>query len=119
MKSIDDMIKNYSRSYRVHGGFEDSVFAKIEKRKRLIRAKVSGAVGLVLVVAIFSVILFPPGSDTRQGERNYLANRLDKKSDQIKVKEEIPVLEDVFFRLTDGEKNYAIEQVSILEEEGI
>jgi hypothetical protein len=39
--------------------------------------------------------------------------------ERVQVKEEVPVLEDVFFTLTDGEKNYAIEQVSVSEEEGI
>lgn len=119
MNSVDELMKQYSGTYEVNPGFEDGVYSKIEKRKRLKKIGFSGAVGFILAVVVISVFLFFPGAASRDSQGERFANQINTKSDQVVEKQEVPVLEDVFFTLTDGEKNYAIEQVSISEEEGI
>jgi hypothetical protein len=118
MKSFNELIKNYSQPCRVTADFEDGVFSRIEKIKKMKKIGISGGAAFI-VALVFSVFLFFPGSARRDARENRFATRTDKNMERVKVKEEVPVLEDVFFTLTDGEKNYAIEQVSVSEEEGI
>lgn len=119
MRSVDDLIKNFSSPYQVNTDFEAGVYSKIEQRRKMTRIRVSGAIGFVLVLVLFSVFVFIPGNGSDESPGNRVAARTGMESTRVLAKEEIPVLEDVFFTLTDGEKNYAIEQVSISEEEGI
>ena len=116
MKSIDDLLKNYSRNTEVRSDFEESVFSKIKRKKAVRRTTFSAFAGLVILAGLLSLLVVVPGSepDSRQAGFQY------ETPERMAVKEEVPVIEDVFFASYDTDTRYAIEQVSLSDDdEGI
>jgi hypothetical protein len=116
MKSIDDLLESYSRKTEVRPDFEDNVFSKIKKGKIVRKTTYSAFFVLAFLTVLASLLLFIPDSnqDSRQAKGFY------ESPGSMLVKEEVPVIEDIFFASYDTDTSYAIEQVSNSEDdEGI
>jgi len=116
MRSIDDLLKNYSRETEVHMDFEDTVFSKIKRKKVIRRTTYSAVFAVIFLTVVLSVLVFVPDSaqDSRQ------ANGVLDPPGRFMAKEEVPVIEDIFFASYDSDTSYIIEQVSSSEDdEGI
>ena len=116
MKSIDDLLKNYSRETEVCLDFEDNVFSKIKRKKAVRKTTYSAFFAVLFLTILLSVLVIVPDSaqDSRQ------ANGLSDPAGRFTAKEEVPVIEDVFFASYDADTSYVIEQVSNSEDdEGI
>jgi hypothetical protein len=55
MKSFNELIKNYSQPCRVTADFEDGVFSRIEKIKKMKKIGISGGAAFI-VALVFSVL---------------------------------------------------------------
>ncbi len=120
MKSIDDILKNYSKSTEVPEGFENRVFSKIRRKKTVRKASYFAFFMIVFLTTLLSIFVFFPDSNPDNRLEPRLASGFSEQPGQVSVKEEIPVIEDVFFASYDADTRYAIEQVSYSEEdEGI
>ena len=116
MKSFDDLLKNYTGKTEVHMDFEDTVFSKIKRKKVVRRTTYSAFFAVVFLTVLLSVLVFIPDSD--QNSRQ--ANTLTDPPGRFMAKEEVPVIEDIFFASYDTDTSYVIEQVSYTEDdEGI
>ena len=109
MKNIDELLKNISRESNLKEDFEVKVYSKI-KIKKSHRKITYIASFMFLCIAIFMGYFF-----FIQGKGNSVI--LNTKSDRLVEKEEIPIIEDVYFASYDDRTNYAIEQIAIDEEE--
>lgn len=120
MKSIDDILKNYSKSTEVPEDFENRVFSKIRRKKTIRKTSFFAFFVFVFLTTLLSVLVFFPDSNPDNRLEPRLASGFSEQPGQVSIKEEIPVIEDVFFASYDADTRYAIEQVSNSEEdEGI
>lgn len=109
MKNIDELLKNISRESNLREDFEVKVYSKI-KIKKSHRKITYIASFMFLCIAIFMGYFFFI-QDKEEPEV------LNAKSDRLVEKEEIPIIEDVYFASYDDRTNYAIEQIAIDEQE--
>jgi len=109
MKNIDELLKNVSIESGLRKDFETNVCSKIKKIK-LHRKITHIASFMFLCIAIFMGYFF---FIQDKGEPDIL----NAKSDKVIEKEEIPIIEDVYFASYDDRTNYAIEQIAIDEQE--
>ncbi len=109
MKNIDELLKNVSIENGLGEDFETKVYSKI-KIKKLHRKITYIASFMFLCIAIFMGYFF---FIQDKGDPEVL----NAKSDKLIEKEEIPIIEDVYFASYDDRVNYAIEQISIDEKE--
>lgn len=116
MKSVDELLKNYSKKTEVHADFEDNVFSKIKRKKVVRKATYSAFFAVIFLTILLSVLVIIP--DSAQNSRQ--ANGLSEPPGRLMAKEEVPVIEDFFFASYDTDASYIIEQVSYSEDdEGI
>jgi hypothetical protein len=109
MKNIDELLKNISTENSLIEDFETKVYSKIKIKK--LQRKITHTVSFIfLCIAIFMGYFFFI-QDKEEPEI------LNAKSDKLIEKEEIPIIEDIYFASYDDRANYAIEQISIDEEE--
>lgn len=109
MKNIDELLKNVSTESILREDFETEVYSKIKIKKS--HKKITYIASFMfLCIAIFMGYFF---FIQDKGEPEVL----NAKSDKLIEKEEIPIIEDVYFASYDDRTNYAIEQISIDEEE--
>jgi len=109
MKNIDELLKNISRESNLKEDFDVKVYSKI-KIKTSHRKITYIASFMFLCIAIFMGYFF---FIQNKGEPEVLNAKLDK----LVEKEEIPIIEDVYFASYDDRTNYAIEQIEINEQE--
>ncbi|MCK4836532.1 MAG: hypothetical protein KAT17_07835 [Candidatus Aminicenantes bacterium] len=117
MKSIEEVFRNYSKKYQVNENFEDRVYARIKRKKAIRKAVYSSFFVFSLFLILFLVFSFLPETTQDKNREAQYANRFSERGKEMNVKEEIPVIEDVFFASFDDRTDYAIEQVIITEEE--
>lgn len=99
------IFKNYSPKESVGEDFENEVFQKIERKKvRRKRMRYTVSFG-VFVFAVF--LLFQIFTVNQSNSPSFKADHFD-----IPPKEEIPVIEDVYFVSSDSRTSYALERVS-------
>ena len=118
MNPFEDKIRQYPPRHTVSGDFEQRVFAKIRKKKAVRRIGYPAFALLLVVSLLVSVFVFLPqkNSDPRMSER--LAQGPTPLTDTRRVKEDIPVMEDLYFASYDGRTDYAIHQVSLADDDG-
>jgi len=109
MKKLDELISEYPMKYSLSDDFEGKVFLKIKKKKR--QKKVTATMSLVFLVSIIAAAFQIYIGNS--GEPSALASQ--KKS--IKIKEEVPLVEDLYFASSDSQTSYALETVSLTEGE--
>lgn len=121
MKSVEEVFEHHSKRYQVKGNFEDRVFAKINRKKALRRAKYSSMLLFSLFLIVYLIFsLFPGATREESREGRYAADfSSTRRNARVHVKEEVPVMENVFFASFDDRTDYAIEQVILTEEQGI
>lgn len=105
MESIDKLFKSYSNEHRLGEDFEDKVYTKIKKKKVYKKMTYSFSFVIFLFFIFFAYHFFTVNS---KNIRN-----LKTKSEKFATKEEIPLIEDVYFASYDNETNYVIEKVSL------
>jgi hypothetical protein len=99
------IFKNYSPKESVGENFENEVFQKIE-RKKINRKRTSYTVSFgVFVFMVF--LLFQVFTANQSTSSSFKADHFD-----VPPKEEIPVIEDVYFVSSDSRTSYALERVS-------
>ncbi len=109
MKNIDELLKNVSTESSLREDFETKVYSKIKIKKS--HKKITYIASFMfLCIAIFMGYFF---FIQDKGEPEVL----NAKSDRLVEKEEILIIEDVYFASYDDRVNYAIEQIAIDEQE--
>ncbi len=115
MQRVEDLLKQVSIDKELDEGFETAVFGKIRRRKVHRRLAMATSVVFVIVGFLFSFYLFMPRAPQ---QAPLTADSQLNDSSQIVEKEEVPVLEDVYFSSYDDRTHYAVELVSYNEDEG-
>lgn len=101
----DHIFKNYSPKGSVGDDFEKHVFQKIENKKiRKKRMTYSLAFGVFVFAAFILIQVFSVNQSTHP---SFKADHFD-----MSPKEEIPVIEDVYFASSDSRTSYTLERVS-------
>ena len=118
MNPFEDRFRRYTDRRTVGGNFEERVFAKIRRKKTVRRIGYSAFTFLLVVSILVSLLIFLQGGDTDSRMSGRLARGLEHRSGNQQVKEDIPVMEDLYFAPYDGRTNYAIHQVSLTEDDG-
>ena len=118
MKSIEKIFESFSREYRVGENFEARVFNKIKREKVIRKARYSSLLVLSLFLILYLIFLIFPVAIQEENREIRYANRFSEPGKQMGAKEEIPVMEKVYFASFDERTDYAIEQVVLTEEEG-
>jgi hypothetical protein len=118
MNHFEDKIRRYSGRRTVGGHFEERVFAKIRRKKKVRRIGYSAFTFILVVSILVSVLVFLPGGGTDSRMSDRLAQGSEYRSGTLQVKEDVPVMEDLYFAPYDGRTNYAIHQVSLTEDDG-
>lgn len=101
----------------VNDDFESRVFAKIRKKK--IQRKVTASVAMVVV--LFGVLFVAGGMIFNEPDKvdpgfSSLARQMSSAEWASQVQEEVPVVEEVIFASSDGNSNYAVENVAYNED---
>jgi hypothetical protein len=119
MKPIEDLIRNCSFDHSLAEDFEAKVFTKIKRKKTVKKIGYSFTVFFVVGVILFlSFIFLQPDRTQDDPLRNKFATQFPQNpAKSVDIKEEIPVIEHVYFAPSDGRDSYAIEQVSYSEED--
>jgi hypothetical protein len=117
MKSIEEVFEHYSKEYAVRDDFEDRVYAKIKKKESVRKVKYSSLLVFSLCLILYLVISFFPFSKGKENRETRYAGQFSEAAGTTAVKEEVPVMENVFFASFDDSTDYAIEQVVLTEEE--
>jgi cytoskeletal protein RodZ len=115
MQRVEDLLKQVSIDKELDEGFETAVFGKIRRRKVHRRLAMATSVVFVIVGFLFSFYLFMPRAPQ---QAPLTADSQLNDSSQIVEKEEVPVLEDVYFSSYDDRTHYAVELVSYTQDEG-
>ncbi len=114
MQELDRLLKQVSIGDELNGSFENAVFSKIKKKKMHRRVAVATSVVFGIMGFLFGFFLSTPNSQPQgplhAGNQTHQVETIDK--------EEIPVLEDVYFSSYDSQSNYAVETVAYQEDEG-
>jgi len=113
MRPVDEMLSEYTPTRCVGGDFEARVFSKIDRKKRV--RQIGIPVAAVLILLLASLFLIVPGGG-QDVESTRWANGGPAGRE---IKEEIPVIEDFFVAAYGERTEYAIEQVSLSEDDGI
>lgn len=115
MRPVEDLLKQVSIDRELGEGFEDVVFGKIKRRKVQRRVATATSVIFALVGFLFGLYLFTPMGSK---QAPLTADNQLTETPRTVEKEEIPVLEDVYFSSYDDRTHYAVELVSYNEQEG-
>lgn len=109
MKNLNDLISEYPMNRSLSEDFEEKVFLKIKKKKK--QRKITVALSLVFMVCIIAVAFqIYIGGDSRSGA-------LTAQRQSRAIKEEVPLVEDLYFASSDSQTSYALETVSLVEGE--
>lgn len=119
MKSIEDLFRNCSLNHNLNENFETKVFAKINRKKTIKKIGYSFTVFFVVGMIVFLSFYFLVSDRSQEPAlKSKYASRFPQNTRKsVEIKEEIPVIEDVYFSSSTERENYAIEQVSYSEED--
>jgi len=119
MKPVEDLFRNCSLSHNLEDDFEDKVFSKIKRKKTRKKIGYSFTVFFVVgAILFFSFYFLLTDRNKDDVLKTKYATRFPQNTEKsIDIKEEIPVIEDVYFASSDERDSYAIEQVSYSEED--
>jgi hypothetical protein len=104
MSDWQDILKQYDSRLEPGNDFEQKVFSKIKKKKRLRKISYS------LTVAGSILLLFSLLQIFRPAVRPILQTKIET---PVLNKEEIPLHEDLFFSAFDNRTQYSIKTVSL------
>lgn len=110
INKIDLILDKYPQKTSLSEDFEAKVYSKIKIKNRQRKITYSFSIVFMLLFTLFVVQVFINNS-----------RPLNKYANKVKTtnqKEEIPLVEDVYFSLTDSNTNYVIEQVDYSSDDG-
>lgn len=110
-------LKEHSAGHSLSMDFEARVFAKIKKKKKQRKVAASAVLSMAALAFIYigQAVFFQPDPGAKiiigQNASNTPTEHFNK------IKEEVPVMENVVFASYDQQNNYAVEQVAYNEHE--
>ena len=105
MDDFNLSLKSFSEDRSLQSDFEDRVYAKIKRKKN------QRKIGYSAVAAFFFGLAFLLSSWVFQGPAS--PDQLQVKANQgMEQKEEIPLIEDLYYAASDKQTSYLLEQVS-------
>lgn len=117
MVDNDKVFNTYRRSpgpglLQVGEDFEDRVFAKIKRKKKIRRNIAAAAAGFALAGFLFlaQALVFHKKPET-------ITTAKQETTIKREAREEIPIMDDVVFASSDSRAAYAIEQVSLTQDD--